>query len=73
MTADEADAALFELLASLPTPPRFRSYVLEHIDGEWVFRRREIELAIEEVLGPDAEGDDDRRYGFKLEPTAPSC
>jgi hypothetical protein len=70
LTPDEADAALTAWVKTLPHYPGRRTYLLEHIDGEWIFRRHEIELmveeAIEEAFGLDPEPDDDRRYGFKL-------
>ena len=57
-------------IKTLPHRPGRRTYVLECIDGEWVFRRRENELivekAFEEVFRPDPEANDDRRHGFKL-------
>jgi hypothetical protein len=64
--ADAADRALVALISSMPKIPGRRTYVLKPIDGEWVFRRDEVELmveeAFEEVGGPDPEADDDRRY-----------
>jgi hypothetical protein len=68
---DDADAAaLLALISSLPKIPRRRTYALEHIDGEWVFRRLELELVfdevMEEIFGPDPALHDDRRSGFKL-------
>jgi hypothetical protein len=70
MTPDEADAALTEWVKSLPHWQPRRTYLLEHVDGEWVFRRHGIELMVEEVFeevfGADPEAHDDRRYGFKL-------
>jgi hypothetical protein len=58
-TPDEADAALTAWVKSLPHYPGRRTYLLEHIDGEWVLRRHEIELlveeAIEEAFGLDPE------------------
>jgi hypothetical protein len=54
----------------LPKIPRRRTYTLEHIDGEWVFRRLKLELmfeqAMEETFGPDPALHDERRAGFKL-------
>ncbi len=53
-----------------PHRPGRRTYVLEQIDGDWVFRRLEMELmveeAFEEAFEADPEAHDDRRYGFKL-------
>jgi hypothetical protein len=69
---DDADAALFALLSSLRgTPPRpLRTYTGEFVNGEWVFRRCEMDLMFEEImekaLGLEPDADDDRRYGFKL-------
>ncbi len=48
--ADAADRALLELLSTLPKIPGRRTYVLEHIDGEWVFRRHEIELVFDDAM-----------------------
>ena len=45
---DEADAALTAWVKSLPHYPGRRTDLLEHIDGEWVLRRHEIELLVEE-------------------------
>lgn len=67
---DDADAALRTWITRLPKSHGCRTYVLEHIDGEWVFRRDEVELifdkVFEELFGPDPEAHDDRRTGFKL-------
>jgi hypothetical protein len=55
---------------SLPKIPRRRTYTREHIDGEWVLRRLDLELAfdeaMEEMFGPDPALHDERRTGFKL-------
>jgi hypothetical protein len=67
--ADDAQALLDIIRSSPKIPPR-RTYTLEHIDGEWVFRRNESELdvdaALEAAFGLEPDPDDDRRYGFKL-------
>jgi len=67
--ADAAQALLAIIRSSPKIPPR-RTYTLEHVDGEWVFRRNESELAVDAALeaafGLEPDPDDDRRYGFKL-------
>jgi hypothetical protein len=64
-----AHRALTELLAD-GKGNGYRKYLLEHTDGEWVFRRDEldlmVEIAIERAFGRSPEPDDDRRYGFNL-------
>ena len=66
---DAVEAFLAEI-RSLPKNPPRRTYTLEHIDGEWAFRRNEAELAVDAALeaafGLEPDPDDDRRYGFKL-------
>jgi hypothetical protein len=63
LTAQE----LLDLVRSLPKIPDRRTYTLEYINGDWVFRRRETELAfdlaMEEVFGVQPDPDDDRRFG----------
>jgi hypothetical protein len=65
---DDAAAALLALFSKEP-PRAHRKYVLEHIDGEWVFRQDEISRAFEEAMerafGPDPEKADWPR-AFKL-------
>ncbi len=69
-TPGEAVAKLGAWIKTLPHRPGRRTYVLEQIDGDWVFRRLEMELmveeAFEEAFEADPEAHDDRRYGFKL-------
>ena len=67
---DDPFTALGRIVSAAKRWPRRRTYVLEQIDGEWVFRREEVELIVEnifeEIFGRDPDPDDDRRYGFKL-------
>jgi hypothetical protein len=67
---DDPFAALAALFSNGPRVPHRRRYVLEHIDGEWVFVREKCDLMFDEIIdglfGPDPEVDPDRKYVLKL-------
>jgi hypothetical protein len=57
----EADAAMRALVELFSGPKRhggWRTYVLEHVDGEWVFRPHEFDAIFDAILeAPDPDLD----------------